>query len=119
MKLDILPVSLYQQLHVILLFAKILTGKLDIDWRSQVTITDIGTRRAQATRNFACQQIRLKKCESNYWFRACRLANLFNDYFKFDIIIDPGCKVKLLEVQNLLQRIRFMHLADIMWLQQL
>ena len=53
-KLDILPISLYQKLHVILLFAKILTGKVDIDWRSQVTITDIGTRRTQAKRNFAC-----------------------------------------------------------------
>ena len=107
MKLDILPISLYQEVHVILLFAKILTGKVDIDWRSQVTITEIGTRRTQATRNFACQQIRLKKCESDYWFRACRLAIVFNDYFKFDIIFDPGCKNKLLEVYTKFFKTRY------------
>ena len=106
-KLDILPISLYQELHVFLLFAKILSGKVDIDWRSQVTITDIGTRRTPVTRNFACQQIRLKKCESDYWFRACRLAILFNDYFKFDIIFDPGCKIKLLEVYTKFFKTRY------------
>ena len=41
-KLNILPLSLYQELHVGLLFAKILAGKVDIDWRSHVSITDVG-----------------------------------------------------------------------------
>ena len=82
-KLDILPISLYQELHDILLFAKILTGKVDIGWRSQVTITDISTRRTQATRNFACQQIRLKKCESDYLVRACRVP--VGHIWKFDL----------------------------------
>ena len=106
-KLNILPISLYQKLHVILLFVKILTGKVDIDWRSQVTITHIGTRRTQATRNFAYKQILLKKCESDYWFRACRLANFFTDYFKFDIIFNPGCKIKLLEVYTKFFKTRY------------
>ena len=115
LKLDILPISLYQELHVILLFAKILTGKVDIDWRSQVTITDIGTRRTQGTRNFACQKIRLKKCESDYWFRACRLANLFIDYFKFDTIFDPGCKIKLLEVYTKFFKTRYNEADSCTW----
>ena len=65
-KLNILPLSQYQELHVGLLFAKILAGKIDIDWRSHVSITDVGNRRAQITRNFVCKQMRLKKCESDF-----------------------------------------------------
>ena len=95
-KLNLLPLSLYQELHVGLLFAKILAGKVDIDWRSHVSITDVGNRRAQMTRNFVCKQMRLKKCESDFWFRACRLANQYNDYFKCDILFDPACKNRLL-----------------------
>ena len=114
-KLDIHQISFYQELHVILLFAKILAGKVDIDWRSQVTIADIGTRRTQAARNFACQKIRLKKCESDYCFRACRLANIFNDYFKFDIIFDPGCKIKLLEVYTKFFKTRYNESDSCTW----
>ena len=47
-------------------------------------------------RNFVCKQMRLKKCESDFWFRACRLANLYNEYFKCDILFDPECKNRLL-----------------------
>ena len=95
-KLNILPLSLYHELHVGLMFTKILAGKVDIDWRSHVSITEIENRRAQMTRNFVCKQMRLKKCESDFWFGACRLANLYNEYFKCDILIDPECKNKLL-----------------------
>ena len=95
-KLNIVPLSLYQELHAGLLFAKILAGKVDIDWRSHVSISDVGNRRAQMTRNFVCKQMRLKKCASDFWFRACRLANLYNEYFNFDILFDPECKHRLL-----------------------
>ena len=40
--------------------------------------------------------MRLKKCQSDFWFRACRLANLYNKYFKCDILFDPECKNRLL-----------------------
>ena len=73
-KLNILHLSLYQELHVGLMFAKILAGKVVFDWRSHVSITDVGNRRAQMTRNFVCKQMRLKNCESDFWFRACRLV---------------------------------------------
>ena len=45
-KLKILPLSLYQELHVEL-FVKILGGKVDTDWRSHVSIADFGKGRAQ------------------------------------------------------------------------
>ena len=95
-KLNIFPLSLYQDLHVGLLFAKLLAGKVDIDWSSHIRITDVGNRRAQMARNFICQQMHLKKCESDFWFRACRLADLYNEYFKCDILFDPECKNRLL-----------------------
>ena len=99
-KINILPLSLYQELHVVLLFAKMLSGKVDIDWQSHVTLTEVGTRRAQVTRNFICKQMRLQKSESDFWYRACHLANLFNDYFKYDILLDREHKSKLLELYN-------------------
>ena len=63
-KINILPLSIYQELHVVLLFAKMLSGKVDIDWQSHVTLSEVGTRRAQVTRNFICKQMRLQKSES-------------------------------------------------------
>ena len=56
-KPNILPLSLYQELYVGLLFAKMLAGKVDIDWRSHVSITDVGNKRAQMTRNFVCKHV--------------------------------------------------------------
>ena len=67
---------------------KMLSGNVDIDWQSHVTLAKVGTRRAQVTRNFICKQMRLQKRESDFWYRACHLANLFNDYFKYDILLD-------------------------------
>ena len=64
-KLNILPLSLYQEIHVGLLFAKILAEEVDLDWRSHVSITDVGNRKAQMTRKFVCKKMRLKKCESD------------------------------------------------------
>ena len=106
-KLCILPLSLYQEIHVGLLFAKILAGKVDLDWRSHVSITDVGNRKAQMTRKFVSRKMRLKKCESDFWFRACRHADLFNEYFKCDILFDPECKNRLLGMYAKFFRTRY------------
>ena len=60
LKLNLLPLSLYHELHVVLLFAKILTGKVDINWKLHVSITEPGTTRYQTTCNFICRQPKLK-----------------------------------------------------------
>ena len=62
LKLNLLPLSLYHELHVVLLFAKILTGKVDLNWKLHVSITEPGTTRYQTTCNFICRQPKLKKC---------------------------------------------------------
>ena len=120
-KINILLLSLYQELHVVLLFAKMLSGKVDIDWQSHVTLAEVGTLRAQVTRNFICKQMRLQKSESDFWYRACHLANLFND---FQIWYPPWSRAQkqtpgtLQSVLHIpLQRIRPLLLASLVWLQ--
>ena len=77
----ILPLSLYQELHVILLLSEIMSGNFDIDWTKYMSRLDYRGARNSRTGNFAARPMRLKKCKSGFWFRACQLANLFNDYF--------------------------------------
>ena len=102
--LDLLPLSLYQELHVLLLLAKIMNGNIDIDWTKYMSRLGYrGTRNSQ-TRNFATRPMRLKEGESDFWFRACQLANLFNDYFKEDFLYNPNHKNNLLQVYNVFFR---------------
>ena len=72
LSLDILPMSLYQA--IVVLFAKILTEKVDIERRSHVTIIAVGN-----------------------------LANLLNDHFKNDILFDPH-QIKLVGLYKLFSR---------------
>ena len=96
--LYILPLSLYQELHVILLLAKIMNGNIDIDWTKYMSMLDYGGTRNSQTRNFAAKPMRFKKCKSDFWFRACQLANVFNDFFKKDFLLNPNYKNNLLRV---------------------
>ena len=96
--LDISPLSLYQELHVILSLAKIMNGNIDIDWTKYMSRLDYeGTRKSQ-TCDFAARPMRLKKCETDLWFRTCPLANLFNDYFKEYFLFNSNHKNILLQV---------------------
>ena len=88
----------YHELHIILLFGNILSGKIDIDWQERVEITDIGNTRKQNGRNFRYHNFRFKKCESDFWVRACQLTNLCNDFFNSDILFKEGHKKKLLDL---------------------
>ena len=55
-------------------------------------MTDIGNTKKQNTRNFRYHNFRLKKCESDFWVRACQLTNLCSDFF------EEGHKKKLLDL---------------------
>ena len=98
--LDISPRLLYQEFQKILLFAKIMNSNVDIDWTKHMSRLDYGSTRKLQTRNFAARPLRLKKCEFDFWFRTCQLANLFKDYFKEDFLFDPNHKDKLLKVSK-------------------
>ena len=74
---------------------KILTGKVNLNWKLYVSITEPGTTRYQTTRNFICRQPKLRKCESDYWYRPCHLANTFNEFFQYNILFHENHKAKL------------------------
>ena len=57
LSLDILPMYLYQERQVVLLFGKIVTEKVHIDWQRHVTNTAVDNRRVRVTRNFVLQTI--------------------------------------------------------------
>ena len=107
LKLNLLPLSLYHELHVVLLFAKISMGKVDLNWKLHASITEPGTTRYQRTRNFICRQPKLRKCESDYWYRACHLANTFNEFFQYDILFHENHKAKLLDLYFVYFRLRY------------
>ena len=63
--LGFLPLSLYHELHVILLLVKIMNGNIDIDWTRSMSKLDYGATRNSQTRNFVARPMGLKKCESD------------------------------------------------------
>ena len=99
MILKILPLSLFQELHVVILFANIMSGKVDIDWHKYVSLSDIGNTRAQTTRNFQCLNFCFKKYESDFWMRACNLANI-TIFSKAKFRFNEDCKNKLLDLYS-------------------
>ena len=111
-----LPLSLYHELHVILLFAKIIKGEEDYTWSNYVSISDYGDTRARSIRNFAAKyNINLKKCESDFWTRACQLTNLFNEFFKTDILFDKDHKHKLLDAYKTYFKLRYNEIDPCTW----
>ena len=98
MMLKILPLSLYQELHVVLLFASILSGKVDIDWHNKyVSLSEIGNTRAQTTRNFQCLNFGLKNATPIFGCEPVMLP-IFYDFFKSEILFKEDCKNKLLDL---------------------
>ena len=115
-KLNILPLSLYQQLHVVLLFAEILSGKIDIDWQNEVILA--GGRKLpeiSCASKCSCRKgIRflvpsLLPCKSALWF-----------FFKYNFLFDPDQKQTRVTLQTILyvpiQRVRPFHLATCVYL---
>ena len=94
---NLLLLPQYQKFHVSLLLAKIQNGKVDKKWRNYVNITDTGTTRKRATRNFSYWAFRLLECNSDFWLRACHLSNMFNNFFKKEFLFDYKNKEKLLQ----------------------
>ena len=102
--LDMLLLSLYQELPVILLLDKTMNGNIHIDWTKYLTRLNHGGTRISQTRNFGARPMRLKKCKSDFCFRACQLANVLKDYFIEDFLLNPNHKNKLLQVYQALFR---------------
>ena len=61
---DLLPISLYQELHILLLFAKLVTSNTEIEWQNILMLTNMGLSRVQTTRNVELTSTRFKKSVS-------------------------------------------------------
>ena len=94
-EIGILPLSLDQELHVILPFAKNLNGKGDLNWRNYVNITDTGTTRNEITRNFCYTAFRLRKWYSDL-NKSLPMVEHCSNFLKMDILFDHQYKDKLL-----------------------
>ena len=94
--LQILPLSLYQEMHVLLLFANILRGKTDLEWWRFIEITE--SNRPKTTRRFNAKNFRLHKCESDFWQRTCSLTNIFHDHLKYEVLLSDSFKPKISRV---------------------
>ena len=94
-RLHLLPLSLYPEMHVVLLFARIINSKTDIDWEKYVQIIDTGITRSHAIPFYTSKSFQLKKFESDFWQRACSLSNIFNRNLNQDVIKSTQCKEEL------------------------
>ena len=80
-KLGLLPISLYIELHDLLLFGKIIRGEYQIDWQDHVA-TIQGKRPTRSTDHENLQDIfynpvtNLSVCEENFWYRVVQLPSI-------------------------------------------
>ena len=107
MKLGILPFCLYREVHVVLVIANTLDGKVDISWRTCENITDTVTTRNQITGNFSYTASRFKICDPNFWLRAYQLLSMSSKYFEMDILFNHQCKDMLLKLLQIYFKLNF------------
>ena len=77
-RLDILPLSLYRELHVLLLFLDIVSGRYNIEWQNFIQVNEQHGQNTRTgdTRRFKTRNLSRQKQESNFWTRGVYLANL-------------------------------------------
>ena len=80
-KLGLLPISLYMELHDLLLFGNIIRGEYQIDWQDHVA-TIQGKRPTRSTNhenlqdNFYNQMTNLSVSKGNFWYRVVQLYSI-------------------------------------------
>ena len=67
--LNILPVSLYNEMHTLLLLAGILEGKFDVQWRDFVQLVESSSRQS-SKKTFEIPMKTKKAGMNNFWYRA-------------------------------------------------
>ena len=95
-RLQLLPFSLYQELHVVLMFIDILNNRYNIAWTDYVQIksnVDAVTRNKGLT-TFATRNLPKVKQESDFWLRATKLSNIIGSHIGQSVIDIPKSNVK-------------------------
>ena len=67
--LNIPPVSLYNEMHTLLLLAGILEGKFDVQWRDFVQLVESSSRQS-SNKTFKIPMKTKKAGMNNFWYRA-------------------------------------------------
>ena len=79
-RINLLPLALYHEMHVLLLFIQIVLNTYDLEGRKFVPIEEEKTRMKEI-RAFKTRKHFKQKQASDFWMRAVYLANLFGNYF--------------------------------------
>ena len=102
---------------------QIMNGNINIRWTKFLSRLDYGGTGNSRASFFVAIPIKLRKCESELWYRTCQLANFFNEYFEEEFLFNTNHKSTYPSLTNpfsgKLQRNQSLHLANIMWLQDL
>ena len=97
-KLKLLPLSLYIEMHDILLFAAIINNNYDFDWSQHILFSnDHGYyTRTTASCRLQVPKLRLSKSNQNFWLQCARLANHLSH--SIDLFCITGVKRKLSDI---------------------
>ena len=100
LRLSLLPLSMYHEMHVLLVFIDIVRGRYNIEWKRFV---DISERQVSQTRNseikiFKTRKLMKQKQESDFWTGGVYLANLFGRIFGVSVDEVSHPKSKIMEV---------------------
>ena len=79
-RINLLPLTLYHEMHVLLLFIQIVLNTYDLEWRKFVQLEE-GKTRMKEIRVFKTRKYFKQKQASDFWMRAVYLANLLENYF--------------------------------------
>ena len=75
LRLNLLPLSLYLQMHDILLFVKIVTGHYDIPWESCISYAPTISTRSSDSPLFYVPRTNYVKTSENFWHRTAKTVN--------------------------------------------
>ena len=94
LRLKILPLSMYMEVHDILYLISVLEGNYEAKNKKMPVTKSRGGLTRQQTELYIPQQ-RLKKCDENFWIRAPKLLKLVQRSLFADEIINKSRIAKL------------------------
>ena len=78
-RINLLPLALYHEMHVLLLFIQIVLNTYDLEWQKFVQLEE-GKTRMKEIGVFKTRKYFKQKQASDFWMRTVYLANLFGNY---------------------------------------
>ena len=78
-RINLLPLALYHEMHVLLLFIQIVLNTYDLEWQKFVQLEE-GRTRMKEIGVFKTRKNFKQKQASDFWMRVAYLANLFGNY---------------------------------------